>query len=889
MASITFTGGVNHGLQVENNYSPVEARFYAQNQTTEDIDRLCLHKLLPQSFQWILQDPEYRGWRDGEDACLLWIKGGAGKGKNMMSIGLIEELSRPRDESTIVAYSFCQSADNALNTLEPIIKGLILQLINRQPGLKESLRSRWDTIHNRFTEDMNSWMNLWNVLMEMLDHCQCSKIFIIVDALDECQDNGMADFFRRLIRNGLDQPAKIKWLLTSRPLDSAERVLLIGHDQVQVSLDLNSEYVSQAVETYVSHKVDELSHLHRYKKPLRTEVEAELTSKAEGTFLWVSLVCKTLESVSRDEVLTIIRNLPPGLHSFYDRILTQISEGEPDDVYKYMRLLKAMMLAYRPLKIAGVPSVTGLTNEEGAIQMLVARCASFIRIQEQNIEFIHQSARDYLAGENGQTKLDSHEHFGHNDIVQGCLSYLSDLLKVNLLDLPRPDSTKESFDLQDDKEKKSQLSCLDYAATFWVQHLQHVEPRMMAQDGLSEKGAVGMFLYRRMLEWLECLSLLGGLPQAIEGLKALVDLTKDAHISVSALVQDTIRFLLRHYYTIHNWLLQIYSSALIFSPESSILKRKNLEKIPMHLRKAPMMENNWASLIKTLAGHTAPVIAVAFSPDGTQIVSGSNDKTIKLWDTATGDLQKTVEGRSDLVNAVVFSPDGTQIVSGSNDKTIKLWDTATGDLQKTLEGHSEWVNAVVFSPDGTQIASGSEDKTIKLWDTATSDLQETLEGHSDWVNAVAFSPDGTQIASSSKDNTIKLWNISLPHLTSRFLGYYLTGGFKLQPQSEIKTSKPVYSLKYSLVNRYLATNIGLFMNEDITTGTQEVRHSSLQRLYIKKQWILFGKMYFFRLPPDFQQSCYDVQGDCVAIGFDNGRVLRFDIDRRILQSVLEHT
>ncbi|KAJ5901856.1 G-protein beta WD- 40 repeats containing protein [Penicillium taxi] len=792
MASTTYTG-VNHGLQVGNNQGPIEARFYTQTQTNEDIDRIWLHnlrcpdslavknrlketkdKLVLQSFQWMLHNPEYLNWRDGKDVCLLWIKGGAGKGKTMMSIGLIEELSRTRDESTVVAYSFCQNADNALNTLESIIKGLILQLISRQPGLKESLRSRWDTSHNRFTEDMNSWINLWNVLMDMLDRCNCSKIFLIVDALDECQDNGMADFFKRLVRNGLDRQAKIKWLLTSRPLDNAERALFVSDEKVQVSLDLNSKYVSQAVEAYISHKVDELSHLYRYKKPLRTELEAELSLKAEGTFLWVSLVCKTLESVSQDEVLTTLRNLPPGLHPFYDRILTQLREGEPDDVSRCMRLLKAMMLAYRPLKIEEIQSVTGLTNEEDAIQMLVGRCASLIRMQEQNIEFVHQSARDYLTTKNAQSILDSYEYLGHNDIVQGCLSFLSGSLKMNLVDLPRPDSTKESFDLQDDKEKKSQLSCLDYAATFWVQHLQHVESRTVAHSGFSDGGSVSGFLRNKMLEWLECLSLLDRLPLGIKALNILFNLTKDGHPLVSALVQDTTRFLLRHYYTINNWPSQIYSSAIIFSPELSIVKRENSDKIPGYLKRVPLMEDTWASLLQTLEGHSSSVTTVAFSPDGTQIASGSYDKTIKLWDTTTGDLRKTLEGHWGSVDTVAFSPDGTQIASGSRDNTIKLWDTTTGDLRKTLEGHSSSVTTVAFSPDGTQIASGSDDNTIKLWDTTTGDLRKTLEGHSSWVYTVAFSPDGTQIASGSRDTTIKLWDTTTGDLRKTLEGHSST-------------------------------------------------------------------------------------------------------------------
>jgi WD40 repeat protein len=159
---------------------------------------------------------------------------------------------------------------------------------------------------------------------------------------------------------------------------------------------------------------------------------------------------------------------------------------------------------------------------------------------------------------------------------------------------------------------------------------------------------------------------------------------------------------------------------IVFSPETSAVRRDNLDKVPSWLRRLPQVENTWASLQKTLTGHSSSVSAVSFSPDGRQIASGSGDNTIKLWDAATGDLQKTLTGHSSWISAVAFSPDGRQITSGSRDKTIKLWDATTGDLQKTLTGHSNWVSAVAFSPDGKQIASGSWDNTIKLWDITKS-------------------------------------------------------------------------------------------------------------------------------------------------------------------------
>ena len=436
----------------------------------------------------------------------------------MISIGLIERLSLPQDEFTVVTYFFCQNADYELNTLEAIIKGLILQLVNQQQELKESLRRRWDTENARFSEDVTSWRTLWDIFLEMLEYCKCQRVYVVVDALDECQDGGMADFLKRLVRTGLYHPSKIKWLLTSRPLDSAERALLAGSDQVLVSLELNSNHVSEAVKTYIAFKADELDRYNAYGPTLRRNIQTELTNKAEDTYLWVSLVCKRLEGVHRDEALTTIQDLPPGLHPLYNRVFHQLSEGDSAIVKGCMRLLKTTLLAYRPLNIAEVGSVSGLSDEWDTIKALVDRCASFLKIRGTDIEFAHQSARDYLAGKNSQSVLDSYEYYGHSEIALSCLSYLSQQLKVNLIDLPRPDSTREMM------KRNKLMSSVDYAATFWVQHVDGAQQTSLIQNALAEQGEVCIFLRTKLLEWLECLSLLDKLPRVIEALKTLTDI-----------------------------------------------------------------------------------------------------------------------------------------------------------------------------------------------------------------------------------------------------------------------------------------------------------------------------------------------------------------------------
>ena len=188
------------------------------------------------------------------------------------------------------------------------------------------------------------------------------------------------------------------------------------------------------------------------------------------------------------------------------------------------------------------------------------------------------------------------------------------------------------------------------------------------------------------------------------------------------------------------------------------------------LRRAP--QRAWC--MQTFEGHLGDVCCVWLTSDGRWAISGSQDKTVRLWQVDTARWVQICEGHADWVRSLVVGPDGRWAISASWDRTLRLWELATGRCVRVLQGHGKYVNSVALSADGRLALSGSEDKTLRLWDVATGRALRTLEGHGDWVNAVALSGDNRWAVSASKDWTVRLWEVRTGQCRQVFKGH--TGG-----------------------------------------------------------------------------------------------------------------
>lgn len=174
--------------------------------------------------------------------------------------------------------------------------------------------------------------------------------------------------------------------------------------------------------------------------------------------------------------------------------------------------------------------------------------------------------------------------------------------------------------------------------------------------------------------------------------------------------------------------------------------------------------------VKNFAQHSDAVGAVAFSPDGLMLASGSKDKTIQIWDLATGKSIRTFEGDSSTIWSVAFDSNGTRLATGTGFWRVMLWDLKTGQSMSSLD-HAASVWSVAISHDGQLIASGSGDKTTKIWDAVNGRLIHNLPDHTDFVYSVAFSPDDKTLVSASKDNKITIVDVATGRLLKTIDGH----------------------------------------------------------------------------------------------------------------------
>ncbi|KAH8650399.1 NACHT domain-containing protein [Tricladium varicosporioides] len=609
--------------------------------------------LLEGSYRWILEHSDFQQWRDDKQSRLLWIKGDPGKGKTMLLCGIIDEMSRETKAGTLLSYFFCQATDLRINNATSVLRGLIYLIISQQPSLVSHVQEKYDQGAEKPFEGVNAWTALSTVFEHIMQDPSLENTYLIIDALDECQTD-QSELLKFIVQKSSTSP-RAKWIVSSRNWPSIEKQLETVEQNVRLCLELNTDSVSGAVIMYIYCEVRRLAQLQKYDPKTESAARDHLLSNANGTFLWVALVCQELEKIPRRKIPAKLNAFPQKLDSLYEQMIDHICTVEDkEDVNLCKQILASVAIVYRPLTLKELTSlVDGLedySNDLESLGEIIGLCGSFLTIQEDTVYFVHQSAKEFLLQKAFGKVFPSSTAEIHYMMFSRSLEIMSRTLRRNIYGLDTPGFPIDSVKPPD----LDPLNIVGYSCLYWVDHLCASQNKICFGDN----GIVHALLKEHFLHWIEALSLL---KSVISGILAICKLENFLipikSPSLYEFVYDMKR-LTRYYQSlIERTPLQLYCSALVFAPEKSIVRRQFEKSIPSWIQRMPKMQAHWNAELQTLKGHSSGVLSVAFSPDGKQVVSGSY-KTVRLWDAATGAPLQMLEGHSSRVRSVAFSPDG---------------------------------------------------------------------------------------------------------------------------------------------------------------------------------------------------------------------------------------
>ena len=424
--------------------------------------------LVEGTCSWIQQSPSYMKWMEDDLSKVLWIMGDPGKGKTMLAISMVNRLSS--HEQTVFKF-FCDNKDDRRNKAGAIVRGLLYQVLKQHRDLSGCFGKEYRIHGDRLFSALNTVEILWRILHESLDQSASNRaqptIYIIVDALDECEPESRSCLLRLIEpltenarHKGLPK-RRVKWLLTSRNEVPIKEILFNS-----LTLDLeereSSKQIAEDVSSFIEFKVQWLLERKGYDNVLGALIKDTLRQKAEGTFLWVSLACAELADVPSFLAEKVLRKLPPGLNPLYERILSQILNNRHKEVVTInVAILRAALAAFRPMKLRELAVAADLPrkhrNKVAELAEHARGCRSLLTIRDEIVYFVHQSAKDYLVSVNSALELSPRLATENMAIATRCFGYIcGGTFKNGPIDL--------------NEQSKQRWPFLEYAAMFFLDH-----------------------------------------------------------------------------------------------------------------------------------------------------------------------------------------------------------------------------------------------------------------------------------------------------------------------------------------------------------------------------------------------------------------------------------
>ncbi|KAM3548408.1 hypothetical protein ARSEF4850_009431, partial [Beauveria asiatica] len=472
------SGNLKKCLQKMRVKNPRDILSDIQTQKGEKVGNTC---------EWILKREEFSVWSASEEPQFLRLVGSPGIGKTMISTFLVEVLKMKvkKSPSKVFAYFFCDDKDQHRKTPTAILRSLIWQLLLQRNELFRHVQPDFEkhTDERVFEDLFSDFSALWRMFQDMLKKC-AGEVFILIDALDECESSTRQALFVSIKKLFQSSPAegsgKVKLLITCRP-DIEGQLQNSG-----TSLRVDSANINNDLTEYIDTKVNEMRDIggHEYPLHLKETVRTALRSRAEGTFLWVSLMLAELGGVLMRHVEEKLKDLPQELDGIYVKILNRIPCKDRKTA-KF--ILQCMVAARRPLKKAEIQTALA-TWETGSIRRgedlaiygdILSTCSSILHVSsgdDATLNFCHQSVKDFLLRKPSTIDAFYHtaEDVANRVIFEACWVYLgADEFRNGNLIVKREQGHPGILVKAGPYELRDQFSqhfFLEYASSEWENH-----------------------------------------------------------------------------------------------------------------------------------------------------------------------------------------------------------------------------------------------------------------------------------------------------------------------------------------------------------------------------------------------------------------------------------
>ncbi|OJJ66294.1 hypothetical protein ASPBRDRAFT_424327 [Aspergillus brasiliensis CBS 101740] len=757
---------------------------------------------------------ELTAWGIGgedETCAIFWIHGPAGTGKSTISRTICHSFADL--ELLGASYFFRKQTSRTKTTrLFPTIANRFMTTV---PGFARYLKECLGTvssaeIEKKALEEQFDTL-LFTPLSMLPKPAQPSMLLtrvIVVDALDECDNHEDISFICKLLsRLRLVEALRLRVLFTSR---SASTIMdtfddLTGEQIEYRILAMQNAFKDETEKDMAMFLRAKFREIRKKRQviqdpwPVPEDMDdlIKLATTPSPLFIYASTLCRFVDDgtgrrnpVKQLQIWLKQRNSPSQFEQIYQPVMRQIllgtekDNGEDDDKEgkkekplddedrsQLMQILGSILLLSAPLSASSLAAL--LNMEQYTLDHWLRNLHAVLNVPEDSdapVEILHNSFSDFLLAEQGgQIPGFRIDLVGtHRLLASHCFRLMRAKLRMDIAEIGHTEPVNWTTDTFSERHFTVELG---YACFFWVHHVIQ-----SYQKGIDSE-EIESFLKDHLLHWLEAMSVtnqLSGVPTSIERLLRHAMQANSCAGSLVSLLKDIKRFVVAHGSIMTQAPLQVYGTALVFTPQQSLVKRHCWKQRLEFITTANGGDENWGMCLQSLVDpefdHSASR-HMSFSPAGDKLAACWGRHGIKIWDTTTFSVQVSISAQWSGVFGIVFSPNGKQIATGSAISEVQLWDAASGALRQTLRDDEDgYIVPFCFLSDNVTIAVGSKNK-VWLWDTATGSRTGILDGHDTNVTALIFSDDGKSMVSASSDDTlVRLWSTETGLLQKSYEG-----------------------------------------------------------------------------------------------------------------------